>query len=531
VQFSVDGVDLGAPVPLDGNGDATSPALTTLAATGHTVSAAYVPSGGFFASNTGPDSFSIAQATLIVTAAANSKTYGQTAGDTGALSGVLNGDGITATFASPGDPATAPVGTGSYTITATLSDPNNQLSNYTVQETDATLTVNKAPLTVTANAQTILYGQPDPTLTYQITGGMPVNGDNLSGGLTRVPGENVGSYPILVGALTAGPNYSLTYVGASLTIAGITVANQGSNLVIDVLYPGEQASVQVSPGYVNVTGQGGTPVEYLPGFKAGLFGGSVLVNVGANADNLQASNSYVPGALTFSETTTLSGVGGADSWAVSNLSLAGALAVSQTAGTASLAVSNDWVGGGMTLGLAGQASSVALSSLSTQGPVAFTEAVSGAGSVSVSNCSLGTFSESLGAGSNVLSLSNDSAQQVTLTPGVDAAGVDAVLIQNASLGSLNAQLGYGNNTLSVNNASLQQLAVSVAANAAGHSGNNTVALDNLYAGSLSVAFGDGNDTLGIANASFGQATLDGGGGSNSLTVANAWFGSLSKKYF
>jgi hypothetical protein len=65
---------------------------------------------------------------LYVTATANSKTYGQTASDTGTLSGVVNGDGITASFASAGDAANAPVGTGSYAITATLADPNNQLA-------------------------------------------------------------------------------------------------------------------------------------------------------------------------------------------------------------------------------------------------------------------------------------------------------------------------------------------------------------------------------------------------------------------
>ena len=70
-----------------------------------------------------------------MTAAANSKTYGQTASDTGTLVGVQGSDGITASFASGGDAANAPVGTGSYTISGTLSDPNHVLSNYTVHAT------------------------------------------------------------------------------------------------------------------------------------------------------------------------------------------------------------------------------------------------------------------------------------------------------------------------------------------------------------------------------------------------------------
>jgi hypothetical protein len=73
--------------------------------------------------------------------------------------GVVNNDGITASFSSPGDAATAPVGTGSYPITGTLSDPNNKLSNYTVHQTTATLTVSKADLYVTANANSKIQGE------------------------------------------------------------------------------------------------------------------------------------------------------------------------------------------------------------------------------------------------------------------------------------------------------------------------------------------------------------------------------------
>ncbi|HLJ95402.1 MAG TPA: choice-of-anchor Q domain-containing protein [Gemmataceae bacterium] len=80
------------------------------------------------------------------------------------------------------------------------------------------LTVNPLSIMVTANAQSKTYGNPDPTLTYQITSGFLVPGDSFSGSLSRAAGENVGSYPIAKGSLTAGSNYALTYVGASFTI-------------------------------------------------------------------------------------------------------------------------------------------------------------------------------------------------------------------------------------------------------------------------------------------------------------------------
>ncbi len=75
-------------------------------------------------------------------------------------------------------------------------------------------------ITVTADAQTKVYGQPDPDLTYQVTVGSLLTGDEFSGTLTRVPGENVGAYAILQGTLSLPDYYELTYVGADLTITG-----------------------------------------------------------------------------------------------------------------------------------------------------------------------------------------------------------------------------------------------------------------------------------------------------------------------
>jgi type VI protein secretion system component Hcp len=102
-----------------------------------------------------PLTFNIAKATLTITVNANSKIQGETATDSGTLSGVVNGDGITASFSSIGDAASA--APGKYTISATLSDPNNKLSNYTVHETDTTLTV-LSYAQATTNLQTQVDG-------------------------------------------------------------------------------------------------------------------------------------------------------------------------------------------------------------------------------------------------------------------------------------------------------------------------------------------------------------------------------------
>ena len=82
----------------------------------------------------------------------------------------------------------------------------------------ASFNVSPRAITVTADAKNKSYGDVDPTLTSQVTSGSLVSGDSVTGALTRDSGENVGTYAITQGTLTAGSNYDLTYVGANLTI-------------------------------------------------------------------------------------------------------------------------------------------------------------------------------------------------------------------------------------------------------------------------------------------------------------------------
>src|SRR5262249_25123279 len=96
--------------------------------------------------------------------------------------------------------------------------------NYTFNTTASTTAdITARALTVTADSQTEIYGSIDPTLTYQVTSGSLVGGDGFSGSLTRAPGEDVGSYALQQGTLTAGGNYDLTYVGANLAITPATL--------------------------------------------------------------------------------------------------------------------------------------------------------------------------------------------------------------------------------------------------------------------------------------------------------------------
>jgi len=154
--------------------------------------------------------------TITVTAAAKSKTYGDadpplTYTFAPAL---VTGDSFTGSLTStPGE------NVGTYAInqgTLALS------SNYTVTYVGADLTIGTKTITVTAAAKSKTYGDADPALTYTFAPAL-VTGDSFSGSLTRTPGENVGTYAINQGALALSSNYTITYVGADLTIGSKTI--------------------------------------------------------------------------------------------------------------------------------------------------------------------------------------------------------------------------------------------------------------------------------------------------------------------
>ncbi len=76
-------------------------------------------------------------------------------------------------------------------------------ANYDLSYQGNNLTITKALLNVIADAKTKVYGDADPSLTYQVSG--LKNGDSagsiLTGGLNRAAGENVGVYGINQGDL------------------------------------------------------------------------------------------------------------------------------------------------------------------------------------------------------------------------------------------------------------------------------------------------------------------------------------------
>ncbi|SDI61912.1 GLUG motif-containing protein, partial [Propionivibrio dicarboxylicus] len=102
--------------------------------------------------------------------------------------------GLSGSAAFTGLPGTAS-NVGSYGVAYSTGFGN--VSGYAFAAgTPLSYSVTQRPISVTAEAQSKVYGNADPTLSYVVGGSGLVNGDTLSGALSRISGENVGAYAI-----------------------------------------------------------------------------------------------------------------------------------------------------------------------------------------------------------------------------------------------------------------------------------------------------------------------------------------------
>jgi hypothetical protein len=256
------------------------------------------------------------------------KVYGDTvtfAGTEFTTSGFISGNQVTSiSIASAGAVATAAV--GQFDITGG-SATGYGLSNYIIAYEDGVLSVTTRPLTVTADNKSKILGAADPALTYQISDGNMVNGDQLAGSPVRAAGESVGIYPIGQGTVSAGSNYALTFVpgifkieyapatvpclgGYGKTILqpinanGLSVFKQGATVpakfrVCDasgnsVGTPGVVTAfrlVQVKNGTVTLVNEEVVSTAADTAFRWSADGAQWIFNI--NTKNLQASQTYV----------------------------------------------------------------------------------------------------------------------------------------------------------------------------------------------------------------------------------------------
>ena len=169
-------------------------------------------------------------ASLNITADNKTKNYGDLFSSfTFTAVGAVNGDTFTVPMSSTGGAATA--GFGSYAITiGTVTGTN--LANYTLTQTNGTLTVNKIALSITADNKTKNYGDLFSAFTFTAVGA--VNGDTFTVPMSSTGGAataGFGSYAITIGTVTGTnlPNYTLTQTNGTLTVNKIALSITADN--------------------------------------------------------------------------------------------------------------------------------------------------------------------------------------------------------------------------------------------------------------------------------------------------------------
>jgi len=204
VGMGTGGTDLGSNAPR--------------AAGTYTVVAHYAGSADYAAADSLPTSFAIMPQAIMVTANAQTKVYGTA--DPALAYQITSGSLVSGDSFSGSLTHVPGVNVGSYAIEqGTLTAGRN----YDLTFVGANLLITPAPLTVTANNQTMVYGGAVPALTYTYAG--LVNGESsasFTGALaTAATSSNSAgsSYAITQGTLAATGNYTIgTFTSGTLTV-------------------------------------------------------------------------------------------------------------------------------------------------------------------------------------------------------------------------------------------------------------------------------------------------------------------------
>ena len=183
----------------------------------------YESYGGKYTTNTGTATVTVNPKAVTVSITPNGGTYGSVTAAAAVLSGVVDGETVPVTLTYTGTAndgtkytgTTPPAKAGTYTVTATTTNPNYTLDPDT---NTAEFAIAKRPATVTPDDKTKVYEEKDPDLTYAVSG--VLDGETLKGiTLTRAKGENAGKYAITATAdAGANPNYDVTFAEGTLTI-------------------------------------------------------------------------------------------------------------------------------------------------------------------------------------------------------------------------------------------------------------------------------------------------------------------------
>ncbi|MBR6117408.1 MAG: leucine-rich repeat protein [Paludibacteraceae bacterium] len=194
----------------------------------------------------------VAQATLTVTAEDKSVTYGDAApAFTATYSGWKNTDGESV--------VSGLTLTSEYLVTSNVGTydivPANATAlNYTFVYVNGTLTVNQAPLMITADDKSVEYGEVAPAFTASYSGWKNTDDESVVSGLAYTtpyaPGSYIGTYAINPNSATA-LNYAITFVDGTLTVNKAHVYVSDAEAQIAKFADGHANAVVLEQGVLN----------------------------------------------------------------------------------------------------------------------------------------------------------------------------------------------------------------------------------------------------------------------------------------
>jgi gliding motility-associated-like protein len=213
----------------------TGGAIHVIAAGSTVITASQSGNATYSAATPVQQTLTINKAVLTVNAVNATKVYGAALPSlSAAYTGFVNNEtqAVLTTLATASTSATVASPVNSYAITASGAAAANYSFNYVA----GALTVTPAPLTITANVATKIYGAALPALTAGYTG--LVNGDTFAS-LTTQPtlvtpatiASPVGSYPVTAGAAVAA-NYTITYAAGSISVTPAPLTIMPNNVSV-----------------------------------------------------------------------------------------------------------------------------------------------------------------------------------------------------------------------------------------------------------------------------------------------------------
>ncbi|WVN40957.1 MBG domain-containing protein [beta proteobacterium MWH-UniP1] len=324
------------------NGENKTSAGVTGSATGSTVATSTSDVGSYtitgstgnlaaanYSFSTADGTLSIGQRAITLTASNQSKTYGDALVLGTSAFSLTSGSFATGELATSatlsaanGYAASTTQGVGTYAneiqIAGATGTGGFNASNYSITYTPGSLTINARPVTVTAVAKTKVYGETDPSLTYNVaadgvgTSRGLANSETLTGALARSAGENVGSYAIGQGTLinSNNSNYAISYVADNLSVTARPITLKASNqskTYGDALVLGTSAFSLTSGSFATGELATSATLSAANGYAAsttqgvGTYANEIQIAGATGTGGFNASNysiTYTPGSLT-----------------------------------------------------------------------------------------------------------------------------------------------------------------------------------------------------------------------------------------